>query len=239
MKIEQLIKDYNKAENKELAIKEIAREAKITRNGVVKFLRQYGIQIPKGVVIVEEWEEEGYVEEERGSIISEEEEEKDIISSMAIEQYWSERWDNKEEVEKAMLMHTYLLNKLSLNSFGIYIASMEYIIKKGTQRGLTEHLDKIMVGIPFKAKTRETHFADIILKSVEKMLIELNEPETEAEPKEVIDEKPLLVRIYEAYRMLENPMKYKVEQWRERKAIKEKEFMKEGMEVLREVLDNG
>lgn len=233
MKVEELIKAYNKAENKELAIKEIAREAKITRNGVVKFLRQYGIQIPKGVVIVEEWEEEGYIEKERDSVISEEEEEeRDVMSSMAIEKYWNERWENLGDVERAMLMHTYLLKKYSLNSFGIYIMSMEYIIKKGTQKGLTEHLDKVMSVKPF-TKKKETNITDILLGSVENMLVELTEPE--AEPEKVIDEKPLLVRVFEAYNMLKNPEKYKFEQLRKKEA-KKKALYQEGLEILKETL---
>ena len=52
------------------------------------------------------------------------EEEEEILSSLAVEQYWTDKWDNSNQIEKATLMHNYISKKYNLNSFGIYVYAM-------------------------------------------------------------------------------------------------------------------
>jgi len=154
------------------------------------------------------------------------EEEEEMMGSIAVEQYWTDKWDNINEIEKGVLMHNYILKKYNLNSFGIYIYAMEYLIKSGSLNGLNESLTNIVSGKRFEkeAKDTEREVNTILLDTVARMLRELTEPEqeeiSEELNKEELYDKPVLQRLFEAYKM-----------------VKKNKRMKDGLDVIKRALE--
>lgn len=135
------------------------------------------------------------------------EEEEEILESLAVEQYWTDKWDNFNQIEKATLMHNYIGKKYNLNSFGIYVYAMEYLIKSGSLNSLNESIVNGLTIIPDKRmRDTEQEINTILLDTVAKMLKGLTEPEqtimNEELNKEEPYEKPILQRLFEAYRMV-------------------------------------
>lgn len=123
----------------------------------------------------------------------EDEELEEILSSVAIEQYWSERWENKSDVERAILMHNYIKEKYEINSFKLYTYTMEYLIKFDSLNGLNESLANV-VAENLKEEEPMKRIDNVFLKVAENFVNEIIPEEKQ--------EKPLMSKVFQAYQII-------------------------------------
>lgn len=183
---DEIIKWYSEAEDKTQAIKLIAKKSRISQEGLIKFLEQHGLETPKDLKITEEWEE-GYEEEQV---------EEEMFSAIAVQRYWEEVWKGKEELEKAMWIHNYILEKFNINDFGIYRTIQDYIVKTHGTKGLMEYIDKVMKGVEKKQKPEaEQILENVRTRWLTKLMNELSD--------EGDQDKPLASQFYRIYKKFE------------------------------------
>lgn len=241
MSVEELVQAFEHSGKKANDIRDLSSRFNISEREVIDTLNKFNIETPK---IVSRSDAIDIGESERKRLENELELELDDDINPAISiirKFEDMGFAKKDGVERAIQLSYYIETKLGLDCFKIYCSMLEYIIKSSGVKELEQDLTSIQNGARFNiTEEPKIRIMNTFMRVTDNFLKELLEPETEpeAEPKEIIDEKPLLVRIYEAYRMLENPEKYKIDKWREREAIKKEEFMKKGIEILREVFDN-
>ncbi len=129
-----------------------------------------------------ETEESEETEEELDNLVDEQEED-ELYSSVAVQKYWEERWENLNEIERAMFKHEYIKEKFKLNDFGIYCYVQDYIIKHHGVDGLLTDIEKIMTNrAERKNKDPKRILEDIKTRWLTNLLNELVEENDKNKP---------------------------------------------------------
>ncbi|MBA7539968.1 hypothetical protein ES705_32257 [subsurface metagenome] len=242
--VEELVQAFEHSDKKAIDIRNLSNKFNITEREVIDVLNQFNIKAPKIVSRSEviDIDKNLYGDNKINEIENKIElDDSDISPTISIIRKFEDMgFAKKEGVERAIQLSYYIETKLGLDCFKIYCSMLEFLIKNSGVEKLEQDLASIQNGARFnvsndpEARIMETYMevTNIFLKD---LLKELDEPEPE--PKKVIDEKPFLARVYEAYNMLTNPEQYRFEQMRKKEAEK-KDFFKKGVKIFRDVLDN-
>lgn len=171
--------------------------------------------------------------------------EDELYESISIQKFFQERFENRESIERAIIMHKYIQEKFGINSFQIYLFVLEYIIKNSGIQRLEQDLDSIISGNRFNALSgkKESSIMNTLIRATEDMLSGLLEPEPE--PIKKLNEKPkreeksLLKTVFEVYSALRYPEHHK-EFKRKEKIIKFQKERKEEKKLLEgfRIIDN-
>lgn len=242
MSVEELVEAFEHSNKKANDIRRLSIKFGITEREVIETLKSFNIKTPRIVSRSEvmEFSDDKFNEIERKPEL--ELDDSDITPAISIIKKFEEMgWTKKEGIERTIQLSYYIETKLGLDCFEIYLKMLEYIVKSSGVKGLEQDLDSIQNEKGF-SNTREGKLTGKVFKVFEQIaegivnnLVDELADEPEAKPEKEIDEKPFLVKVYEAYNMLTNPEQYKFEQWRKKKAEKKVSFQ-EGLEVLRGVL---
>ena len=231
MSVEELVQAFEHSNKKVNDIRELATRFNITEREVIDTLKKFNIKTPRIVSRGEVIElSENEMKEKKTKI----ELDDDIAPVVSIIKKFEEMgWTKKEGVERAIQLSYYIETKLGLDCFTIYTSVLEYIIKNSGVEKLEQDIESIKNGNSLNiTEEPKARLMNTFMRVTDNFLEELLEPEPKAKP---IKEKPLLVRIYEAYNLLSNPEKYKFDKWRENEAKKKKIFQ-EGVDIWRDVL---
>ena len=230
MSVEELVQAFEMSNKKASDIKALATRFNIPEREVIFTLQKFNIKTPKivsrgEVIEIDDNEARKRMENEI------ELNDNDISPAISIIRKFEDMgFAKREGVERAIQLSYYIETKLGLDCFNIYTQMLEYIIKNSGVKKLEQDIDSIQNNSLKITENPETRITNILLRATDNLLNGILEPETEAEPKaepkEVIDEKPLLVKVYEAYNMLTNPEQYKFDQLRKREARKKSLFQK-------------
>ncbi|MBA7554357.1 hypothetical protein ES705_46972 [subsurface metagenome] len=237
MSVEELIQEFEHSNKKANDIRNLSDKFNISEREVISTLQRFNIKTPKIVSrseVVEIGDNE--IKKIKAKIKLNDDDVYPAVS--VIKKFEDMGWAKKEGIERVIQLSYYIETKLGLDCFKIYSSMLEYIIKNSGVKKLEQDIDSIQNGNRFGITEKpEVRIINALMGATEDLLKGLLEPETEAKPKtKPINEKPLLVSIYEAYNMLKNPEKYKFEQWRKKEANK-KEIFNRGLEAVRSALD--
>lgn len=234
MSVEELIQAFEHSNKRANDIRGLANRFNISEREVIDTLNKFNIKTPKIIGrsdAIDIGDEE--IKEIKTKI--ELELDDDIAPAVSIIRKFEDMgWTKKEGRERAVQLSYYIETKLGLDCFKIYVSMLEYIIKNRGVRKLEQDIDSIKNGNSFNIIEKpETRIMNTLLRATDNFLEGILEPEPEAKP---IKEKPLLIKVYEAYNMLKNPEKYRFDQWH-RKEAKKKEAFNKGLKIIRGVLD--
>lgn len=238
MSVEELVQAFEMSNKKANDIRELANRFNIPEREVIDTLNRFNIKAPKIVSrgeVIEIDDNEARKKMKNGIELNDD----DISPAVSIIRKFEDMgWTKREGIERTIQLSYYIETKLGLDCFKIYTQMLEYIIKNSGVKKLEQDIDSIQNGNRLNINEKpEVKITNMLLKATDNLLSELLEPETEAEPeakpREVIDERPLLVRVYEAYNMLKNPEKHKFDKWH-RKEAKEKALFQKYLRVARE-----
>lgn len=238
MSVEELVQAFEHSGKKANDIRVLSSRFNISEREVIDTLNKFNIKTPR---IVSRGDIIDFADGEINEMENKIELDDDINPAISIIKKFEDMgFAKRNGVERAIQLSYYIETKLGLDCFKIYCSMLEFIIKNSGVKKLEQDLASIKNGARFNVSEEpKARIMETFMKVTDDFLKELLEPETEpeTEPKEVINEKPLLVRVYEAYNMLNNPEKYKIDKLREREAIRKASFQ-EGLDVLRGVLDS-
>ena len=243
MSVEELVQAFEMSNKKADDIKALATRFNIPEREVIFTLQKFNIKTPKIVSRGEVIEiDDNMARKKMENEI--ELNDNDISPAVSIIRKFEDMgWTKKEGIERTIQLSYYIETKLGLDCFKIYAQMLEYIIKNSGVKKLEQDISTIQNGNRFDVTEKpESRIMNTLLKATDDLLNGILEPETEAEteakPKKVIDERPLLVKIYEAYNLLTNPDKYKFEQLR-KKEVEKRSLFQKYLGVARKSLELG